>query len=130
MPETCVIIFPKNTGPSHHRIILFTIFEASKHKTFKTSKSMKIGIPKEIKQGENRVGMTPAGVAELVRHGHNVYVQHTAGEGSAFPDEDYVKAGATIPAAGRPGSAIASGQDGRILDQHRRQRPVAQIVKR
>lgn len=57
---------------------------------------MKIGIPKEIKQGENRVGMTPAGVAELVRHGHNVYVQHTAGEGSAFPDEAYVKAGATI----------------------------------
>ena len=57
---------------------------------------MKIGIPKEIKQGENRVGMTPAGVAELVRHGHSVYVQHTAGEGSAFPDDDYVKAGATI----------------------------------
>lgn len=57
---------------------------------------MKIGIPKEIKQGENRVGMTPAGVAELVRHGHSVYVQHTAGEGSAFPDEAYVKAGATI----------------------------------
>lgn len=96
MLGTHVIIFPKNTGPSHHRIILFTIFEASKHKTFKTSKSMKIGIPKEIKQGENRVGMTPAGVAELVRHGHNVYVQHTAGEGSAFPDEAYVKAGATI----------------------------------
>ena len=57
---------------------------------------MKIGIPKEIKNNENRVGMTPAGVAELVRHGHEVYVQHTAGEGSGFADEEYVKAGATI----------------------------------
>ncbi|MBR6181540.1 MAG: alanine dehydrogenase [Prevotella sp.] len=57
---------------------------------------MKIGIPKEIKNNENRVGMTPAGVAELVRHGHEVYVQHTAGEGSGFTDEKYVKAGATI----------------------------------
>ena len=58
--------------------------------------TMKIGIPKEIKNNENRVGMTPAGVAELVRHGHEVYVQHTAGEGSGFADEKYVKAGATI----------------------------------
>jgi alanine dehydrogenase len=57
---------------------------------------MKIGIPKEIKNNENRVGMTPAGVGELVRHGHEVLVQHTAGEGSGFSDEDYVKAGAKI----------------------------------
>ncbi|MBO4820570.1 MAG: alanine dehydrogenase [Prevotella sp.] len=57
---------------------------------------MKIGIPKEIKNNENRVGMTPAGVAELVRHGHEVFVQHTAGEGSGFADEKYVKVGATI----------------------------------
>lgn len=57
---------------------------------------MKIGIPKEIKNNENRVGMTPAGVAELVKHGHDVYVQHTAGEGSGFADEAYVKAGASI----------------------------------
>ena len=57
---------------------------------------MKIGIPKEIKNNENRVGMTPAGVAELVRHGHDVVVQHTAGEGSGFADEDYVKAGAGV----------------------------------
>ena len=47
---------------------------------------MKIGIPKEIKNNENRVGMTPAGVAELVKHGHEVYVQHTAGVNSGFPD--------------------------------------------
>ncbi|MBQ7444264.1 MAG: alanine dehydrogenase [Bacteroidaceae bacterium] len=57
---------------------------------------MKIGIPKEIKNNENRVGMTPAGVAALVAHGHSVVVQHTAGEGSAFADEAYAKAGATI----------------------------------
>ena len=57
---------------------------------------MIIGMPKEIKNNENRVGMTPSGVKELVRHGHTVYVQHTAGEGSGFSDEAYVKAGATI----------------------------------
>ena len=57
---------------------------------------MKVGIPKEIKNNENRVGMTPAGVATLVRHGHEVSVQHTAGEGSGFSDDEYVKAGARI----------------------------------
>ena len=57
---------------------------------------MKIGIPRELKNNENRVGMTPAGVAELVRHGHQVLVQHTAGENSGFGDDDYVKAGAEI----------------------------------
>ena len=57
---------------------------------------MKVGIPKEIKNNENRVGMTPAGVSELVKHGHEVSVQHTAGEGSGFADADYVKAGARI----------------------------------
>lgn len=57
---------------------------------------MIIGVPKEIKNNENRVGVTPAGVKELVAHGHSVYVQHTAGEGSGFSDADYEKAGATI----------------------------------
>ena len=57
---------------------------------------MKIGIPKEIKNNESRVGMTPAGVAELVRHGHDVYVQKTAGIGSGFADSEYVDAGAVI----------------------------------
>lgn len=57
---------------------------------------MKIGIPKEIKNNENRVGATPAGVKELVGHGHEVFVQHTAGEGSGFPDSEYEKAGAKI----------------------------------
>ena len=57
---------------------------------------MKVGVPKEIKNNENRVGMTPAGVAELVRRGHQVFVQHTAGEGSGFSDEAYTTAGAQI----------------------------------
>ena len=57
---------------------------------------MKVGIPKEIKQGESRVGMTPAGVSEFVKHGHTVYVQHTAGDGSGFPDKEYEEAGASI----------------------------------
>lgn len=57
---------------------------------------MKIGIPKEIKNNENRMGMTPDGVAELVKHGHEVFVQHTAGEGSGFADAAYEKVGAKI----------------------------------
>ena len=53
---------------------------------------MIIGVPKEIKNNENRVGLTPAGVAELKKHGHKLFVQSTAGEGSGFSDEEY-KAG-------------------------------------
>ncbi|MCY7375649.1 MAG: alanine dehydrogenase [Pyrinomonadaceae bacterium] len=54
---------------------------------------MKIGLPKEIKDNEYRVGLTPAGVNALVGAGHEVFVQKTAGEGSGFSDENYVKAG-------------------------------------
>ncbi len=57
---------------------------------------MIIGVPKEIKNNENRVAMTPAGVAELKHNGHTVYVQHTAGEGSGFADDEYIAAGAQI----------------------------------
>ncbi|MBO4944781.1 MAG: alanine dehydrogenase [Muribaculaceae bacterium] len=57
---------------------------------------MKIGIPKEIKNNENRVGATPAGVKELVAHGHEVFVQDHAGEGSGFSNEEFVNAGAKI----------------------------------
>lgn len=57
---------------------------------------MKIGVPKEIKNNENRVGLTPAGVFELVKNRHQVYIQATAGEGSGFFDADYVAAGAVI----------------------------------
>jgi len=55
-----------------------------------------IGVPKEIKTREYRVGMTPAGVRALVKHGHKVIVEKSAGDGSAIADEAYVRAGATI----------------------------------
>ncbi|HBE81317.1 MAG: alanine dehydrogenase [Blastocatellia bacterium] len=57
---------------------------------------MKIGLPKEIKDNEYRVGLTPAGVNALVHAGHTVHVQRSAGEGSGFADEQYVKAGGKI----------------------------------
>ena len=57
---------------------------------------MIIGIPKEIKNNENRVSLTPAGAKELIAHGHIVYVQHNAGTNSGFSDEAYEAAGATI----------------------------------
>ena len=57
---------------------------------------MIIGVPKEIKNNENRVGMTPAGVQEMTKHGHTVYVQATAGVNSGFSDDAYIAAGAKI----------------------------------
>jgi alanine dehydrogenase len=54
---------------------------------------MKIGLPKEIKDNEYRVGLTPAGVNALVHAGHDVFVQKTAGIGSGFSDEQYINAG-------------------------------------
>jgi alanine dehydrogenase len=57
---------------------------------------MQIGVPKEIKNNESRVGMTPAGVFELTKTNHTVYVQKDAGFGSGFFDLDYIDAGAII----------------------------------
>lgn len=57
---------------------------------------MKIGLPKEIKDNEYRVGLTPAGVHALAGAGHTVYVEKSAGEGSGFTDEQYESAGATM----------------------------------
>lgn len=57
---------------------------------------MIIGVPKEIKNNESRVGMTPAGVFELAKNNHTVYIQSRAGEGSGFFDDDYKQAGAII----------------------------------
>lgn len=57
---------------------------------------MRIGVPKEIKNNENRVAMTPAGVVNLVNSGHEVYIETEAGLGSGFSDSDYMNAGATI----------------------------------
>src|ERR1700710_506079 len=57
---------------------------------------MKVGIPREVKNNEFRVAITPAGVNELVRHGHEVVIEAEAGVGSAIPDEAFVAAGAQI----------------------------------
>ena len=57
---------------------------------------MKVGVPKEVKNHEYRVAITPSGVHELSRHGHEVFVERAAGVGSSIPDEQYVAAGATI----------------------------------
>ena len=57
---------------------------------------MKVGIPREVKNHEYRVAITPSGVHELVRNGHEVFVEKEAGVGSSITDEDYVAAGATI----------------------------------
>jgi alanine dehydrogenase len=57
---------------------------------------MKVGVPTEVKNHEYRVAITPAGVHELTRAGHQVFIQHDAGVGSSIPDEDFVAAGATI----------------------------------
>jgi len=60
---------------------------------------MLVGVLKEIKTKENRVAMTPAGVEQMVAHGHKVFVETSAGEGSGFSDDQYEKAGASISGA-------------------------------
>jgi alanine dehydrogenase len=57
---------------------------------------VKVGIPREVKNNEFRVAITPAGVHELVRNGHQVVIERDAGAGSSIPDEEYVSAGARI----------------------------------
>jgi alanine dehydrogenase len=57
---------------------------------------MIIGVPKEIKNNENRIALTPGGALELTRRGHTVYVQQDGGEGSGFTDQMYIDAGAKI----------------------------------
>lgn len=59
---------------------------------------MIVGVPKEIKNNEFRVGLTPAGVAQFVAHGHTVLVENSAGVGSSFPDAEYTAAGAELVA--------------------------------
>jgi alanine dehydrogenase len=57
---------------------------------------LRIGVAREIKTDEYRVALTPAGARELVQHGHDVLVETSAGDGSAFPDSDYERAGARV----------------------------------
>jgi alanine dehydrogenase len=60
---------------------------------------MRVGVPREVKNREYRVALTPAGVTELVRDGHSVLVEEGAGEGSSIPDADYAAAGARLVAS-------------------------------
>ena len=53
---------------------------------------MKVGVPKEVKNHEYRVALTPVGTHELTQHGHDVYVEKGAGAGSLIPDQEYVAA--------------------------------------
>ena len=62
---------------------------------------MRVGVPKEVKADEYRVAMMPVGAETLTKAGHQVFVQEQAGVASGFPDEEYVKAGATIVATAR-----------------------------
>ena len=62
---------------------------------------MLIGVPKEIKPQESRVGLTPNSVQELVGYGHNVLVENNAGFGAGFDNASYEKVGAKIVAIGR-----------------------------
>ena len=55
-----------------------------------------LGVPKEIKEQEQRVALLPSGTTQLTKHGHSVLVERNAGLGSGYPDEDYIKAGAEI----------------------------------
>ena len=57
---------------------------------------MRVGVPKEVKPDEYRVAMMPVGVELMVKNGHQVFIETHSGASSGFPDEDYVKAGATI----------------------------------
>ncbi len=57
---------------------------------------MKIGVPKEIKNNENRVAITPSGVLQLVKNGHEVFIEQNAGTGSGFQDNEFIEAGAKI----------------------------------
>ena len=59
---------------------------------------MKVGIPREVKNHEYRVAITPSGVHELVRNGHEVCIENDAGVGSSITDDDYVARGRHDPA--------------------------------
>ena len=63
---------------------------------FRIGELMKIGVPREVKNHEYRVAITPAGVHELVRVGHEVFVEAGAGDGSSLPDDEFTAAGAKI----------------------------------
>ena len=83
---------------------------------------MRVGVPKEVKNHEYRVAITPIGVHELVAHGHEVVIQRGAGEGSQIHDEEFVGAGATIVGSAEE----AWGTDGGIDMVLKVKEPVAE----
>ena len=87
---------------------------------------MQVGVPREIKNHEYRVAITPAGVHELGRHGHDVFIERGAGVGSSIPDEDYIAAGAKIldsaDAVWAAGDLILKVKEP-IADEYHRMRP-------
>ena len=92
-------------------LALFFLLEEQKAKMsnyiLKSIRNMKIGIPKEIKNNENRVALTPGGAKTLILNGHTVFVETHAGENSGFSDELYRKAGAQILSTAEEVFAIA-----------------------
>src|SRR5689334_18726163 len=87
---------------------------------------VRVGVPKEVKNHEYRVAITPIGVHELVAHGHDVVVQKDAGVGSQITDEEYVAAGATIVDTAEE----AWGTDGGIDTVLKVKEPVAEEYAR
>src|SRR5260370_30725107 len=67
--------------------------------------AMKVGVPKEVKNNEYRVAITPAGVHELARNGHEVFIEAGAGIGSSLPDSDFTAARAEILSTADEGGA-------------------------
>ena len=81
---------------------------------------MKVGVPKEVKNHEYRVAITPAGVHELTRSGHEVFIERDAGTGSSIPDGDFVTAGAVntlleVESRQRSSRANSCGRNERLL---------------
>jgi alanine dehydrogenase len=75
---------------------------------------VKIGVPKEVKDHEYRVAITPIGVHELVAHGHEVVIQTEAGVGSGIPDADFVAAGATMVSTPEEAWGTDAADDGAV----------------
>jgi alanine dehydrogenase len=89
-------------------------------------RQVKVGVPKEVKNHEYRVAITPIGVHELTSHGHEVFIQKDAGVGSSIEDSEYVAAGATIV----PTAEAAWGTDGDIDMVLKVKEPVAEEYSR
>src|SRR5436305_10315659 len=83
-------------GPARHRAGLHSRRVAMGPPQAREGSQVKVAIPREVKNHEYRVAITPAGVHEFVRQGHEVYVEAGAGDGSSIPDEEYRGAGARI----------------------------------